>query len=223
MQGRREKTSQQKKSRYQLVDCEKKKRSFESDTRAEKKLYQWFVDHPLVVQSPIKGDVLLLKDPLNSKVKVKTPKLLLQVPITELYDDLMGTGTLGKDWAKKPDGSPLICDTSFRALKPPQLRTMSSRHKQMCGCEICIMISQMQGSLNNFCRKWLKKLEDDAKHIPERNSDANKIAIERASNYKNAAFLNGKPLHQKPKDAVKTIMCPKGERFQLPHMRCILR
>ena len=42
-------------------------------------------------------------------------------------------------------------------------------------------------------------------------------------NHKHAVFPLGQPLHPKPKDALKEIMCEPVEGFELPHMNCVLR
>jgi hypothetical protein len=58
------------------------------------RLHQWIVDHPQVVQSPITNNTLLLLD-RESGLTIHVPKLLLEISIRELHNDLIAPPTSG--------------------------------------------------------------------------------------------------------------------------------
>ena len=60
----------------------------------------------------------------------------------------------------KTTGKVLISDTALCSFLPPQLRRMSERHKQMCGCETCVISASMQQSLNAFHSRLSKQVAD---------------------------------------------------------------
>jgi hypothetical protein len=96
------------------------------------KLDQWILGHPQVIQSPITNDTLLLRD-RETGVVTRVPKLLLEIPIRELHNDLIASpesGGLAE--ARDAKGDVIISDSMLRCLLPPQLRKMTERHKQMC-------------------------------------------------------------------------------------------
>jgi hypothetical protein len=188
-----------------------------------KKLYEWFLNHPQVIASPIASDTLLLKDPDDPTKKIRVGKLLLQISYRELHNDLLSDGPSGLLEARhSTTNEPLISDTALRALTPPQVRTMTTRHKLMCGCETCIIVSQMQSSLNNYRSILLKRLEREASNFPERSRNR-AGALARALFYKNEVLLNDKALHGKPKDALLAIQCEPIEGLSVPHFNCVIR
>ncbi len=90
-------------------------------------LHTWVINHPNVIDSPIARDTLLIKDPETGQKK-RTGKLLLEISVRELHNNLLEPTVNGGL------GEVLISDTALRYLLPPQLRPMTERHKQMCGC-----------------------------------------------------------------------------------------
>ena len=50
------------------------------------------------------------------------------------------------DFDKKHPGK--LKESAFRALRPPELRRMSKRHLDMCGCRWCIEMRLFQDALN---------------------------------------------------------------------------
>jgi hypothetical protein len=171
-----------------------------------KKLHDWIIEHPHVISSPIADDTLLVPNPENPKTKVRVGKLLLQISYCELHNDLLSTGREGLPEAKDNNGKPLISDTALRALLPPQVRTMTERYKQMCGCEICIVVRSMQSSLNIYRLDLLKRLRNDASTFRP-NTRNRRIATERAEAYAGAIYPNGQHIHGRPKDALQAIQC----------------
>ena len=73
----------------------------------------------------------------------------------DLYDDKMGLA----EAIDAIDGKELISDTRLRSLIPPFFKPMTESMRQVCGCEMCIIIERHQTCLNEFRRRQLKKLE----------------------------------------------------------------
>jgi hypothetical protein len=110
-------------------------------------LRQWILDHPHVINSPIAKDTLLVTNAQG--VKERVSKLLLEIPIRDLHNDLILPPREG-DLADAQDssGNVSISDTSLRRLLPKQLQVASESHKQLCGCKICLTARLHQLSLN---------------------------------------------------------------------------
>ena len=53
----------------------------------------------------------------------------------------------------------LISDTALRSFISPQVREMTTRLCQICGCELCIIPNYMQVSLNIFRTKLVTDLQ----------------------------------------------------------------
>ena len=83
----------------------------------EEKVISFIVNHPNVVQSPLMNDCVLVKDKDDPTVVKKVPKLLLQVSIRELHNDLIEQ----LPEASK-DGIPLVSDSVLRKMIPPQVK-----------------------------------------------------------------------------------------------------
>ena len=105
----------------------------------------------------------------------------------------------------------LISDTALRSLIPPNIKKMSDKYKEMCGCEICIMAKSHQSDLNAYRLYMLKRMQKS-------KVDTNTTGL-----YKYAVYRNNKHLHEKPKDALQCIQCPPLDGFSVPQMKCILR
>ena len=174
------------------------------------KVIDWITSHEHIINSPIYNETLLINDPETSK-KNRVAKLLLEIPVRELHNNLVAPveeGGLAE--SRDATGSIIISDTNLRVLikeSLPQLRRMMSRHKQMCGCETCIIMSSLQKSLNGYRRKQEKSLGTllaaDKKYICQ-------------------VLPSGEHWHEKPTDALKEIQCPPL-LCGFPHWSCVLR
>ena len=124
----------------------------------EEKVVSFIKNHPNVVQSPIMNDYVSVKDTVDPSVVQKVPKLLLQVSIRELHNDLIEQ----LPEASK-DGIPLISDTKLREMMPPQVKKMTERYKEMCGCTDCVSIGYFHRDNNVYTMLFgnnLKKIRD---------------------------------------------------------------
>jgi hypothetical protein len=113
-------------------------------------ILDWIYKHPDAIHSPLHDDTLLVPDPTDATKKVRKNKVLLQVSVRELHNDLycptIGLGDADKD----KNGDNLISDTMMRALLPPELRMITNHYKMMCCCESCMLAHYYQSALNRF-------------------------------------------------------------------------
>ena len=49
-----------------------------------------------------------------------------------------------------------VSETGLRFLLPDQLKEFTPRYKQMCECECCIIIKQLQPTLNSWRKRQIK-------------------------------------------------------------------
>ena len=106
---------------------------------------KWIRNHPHVIFSPQKDDTVEVRDPFTGNVVRKT-KLLLQIPVRELYQDLYNPGTGHDDLVRDSDGKHLVSDTMFCALLPPEMRMLSNTYKQGCCCKMCTLFGYFQSA-----------------------------------------------------------------------------
>jgi hypothetical protein len=195
-------------------------RGISADVRA--KLIRWIVDHPHVIPSPISNDTLLVFNPVT-QTKERVAKLLLEIPVRELHNDLIKTvldGGLAE--AKSENGNVLISDTVLRNSLPPQLRPATERQKIMCGCEVCLSIRSHQSSLNAWRSRHARTMEADASAQPD--AQLRVAGQVRAASYKLEVFRNEGPWHPKPSDAIAEIQCNARPYVGIthPHWMCVL-
>jgi hypothetical protein len=91
-------------------------RNVDQDVRD--KLHAWIINHEMVIESPISNDILLKLNPVTG-IKERVPKLLLQIPVRELHNDLVKPieeGGLLK--ARDENVIALISHTALRSMMP---------------------------------------------------------------------------------------------------------
>ena len=117
-------------------------------------LHEWIGNHLQVVNSSIYNKTLLVPDHKQPGTKIRVSKLLRKISICELHNYLISESSFFqlKEEIEEIREKPLISNTALRALMPKIFRKMTDRYKQMCGCEICVIICIMQESLNSY---WL--------------------------------------------------------------------
>ena len=175
----------------------------------------------MIATLPNSSDMLLSLNTENPAIKSLTSKLYLQISMQELHNNLLSDPLLGLLETQDANGQPVISNTALRVLLPPQVRSMTKRCKQMCGCEVCIIIQQQQMLLNAYRLSLIRQLDEEALEYPDKARK--QIAMVRAQDYRNTIFPNGTHLHSKPTDALISIMCPNVKVFDVPHMDCTLR
>ena len=185
----------------------KRKRYRKLSDETIRELHIWLKEHPDVVTSPNSNDTLLVAGPDGEKIRV--PKLLLQCSYVQLHNDLIKSQQEGGFApARDESGKVVISDTALRLHRPQELRPMTKRHKQMCGCETCIVSKQLLLTLNAWRRRRVEKLEREER-----------VACDK---YKEQLFLCH---HADVKGQIMSMMCePCNEEEQsLPKWKCVLR
>ena len=138
--------------KWSIKPCIVRTRKISKALRQE--IVDWIMKTSNVRQSPITCDTLLIAD-VDSNVKHRLPKLLLECSMQQLHNELIASpddgGLLGARHAKT--NYVKISDTMLRSLVPPQLRPMTDNHKMMCGCAICNTSKYMQEYLNAFLQR----------------------------------------------------------------------
>ena len=110
----------------------------------------WLNKHSMDIESPIAKDTLLVPDRNNpGGTKVRINKILLQISVRELYNDMLSEDPMvGLPRCRDDNGNILISDWKLQAMLPPHLRMMSDRYKIMCGCEYCIQMYNVHQNYN---------------------------------------------------------------------------
>jgi hypothetical protein len=208
----------------------KAKRRSRYNAEYKESIKQWVMNHQFVRVSPIKSDMLKIDGE-------DVPKLLREIPIREMHNDLCKTEEDGGlKCALDAEGKPTIGDSRFRILLKevlPQLRKASLRHKQMCGCETCIGMRYLQEALNRYRAKYITNREKEirlqqnsvSQETRTRSRGGGQEELRRNEEelkaYQDLVMPNGKPMHEKPKDALEAVMCaPVKDGFR--RWECVL-
>jgi hypothetical protein len=184
---------------------------------------KWIINHENVVHSPISSDTLLVKL-FGFNTKQPIGKLLLEIPVRDLHNHLVSrVEEGGLPQARNQNGDIVISDTALRRIIKsdiPQLRRLTERYKQMCGCELCITVATHQRSLNAWRFRKLRELGNKINSTQGENDRL--LAVARHAGYRDFMLPAGVPLHSKSRDAVKAIMCQPLE-CGYPPWNCVLQ
>jgi hypothetical protein len=124
-----------------------------------------------VIHSPIANDTILVKLEGHDE-KQRVGKLLLEIPVRELHCLMVAKAEVGGLALAQDDSERIIISDSMlrKIIKKdmPQVKKATDRHKQMCGCELCIQCALHQKSLSAWRYRRLQKLEADAKDLLSR-------------------------------------------------------
>jgi hypothetical protein len=198
------------------------------------KVIEFVRNHKDVRVSPLWRDVLLIKgDPV--------PKLLRECPIRELLNDVYAAKIEG---ISDEMSSHLLSYEKFRLVlkqKIPEMRKASNRHKQLCGCEICITVRTAHIALNKYRVQNLKLLKENCKILnneikefvcTHRSSEKKLEKLKykkdclqkRVESYEQYCFVNHVARHENASDAVKTLYCKEVviDNQSYPHFSCTL-
>ncbi|OEU19451.1 hypothetical protein FRACYDRAFT_235505 [Fragilariopsis cylindrus CCMP1102] len=185
---------------------------------------RWLDNHNMVIQSPLASDTLLVPDGTTSGVKKRVNKILLQIPVRELHNDLSDADPLiGLAGARDCNGNILISDTKLRELLPPHLRMMSDRYKIMCGCEPCIQMINLQQSYNRFICYRVKDFKERRDGFNPRTRRY-MAADETLKKYQDKVQPRGKARFKTAKLAMVCCLCaPPDDGFQSLHkLDCVI-
>ena len=123
-------------------------------------------------ESPIARDNLLVTD-VESILKLRVPKLLLECSMQQFHNELIASpddgGLLEAIHADTNDV--IISDIMICSLSPPQPRPITDNQKMMYGCAICNTSKYFQELLNECRRKQLKTMKDKSDNSHGRKKD----------------------------------------------------
>jgi hypothetical protein len=92
-------------------------------------------------------------------VKGRRGKLLLEIPVWELHNDmLLPINEGGFAGVRDTDGQIIISGTTQRKLLSKELHPVTETHKQLCGCKLCNTATSLQKTLNAFRSRSLTQL-----------------------------------------------------------------
>ena len=210
---------------WSLVEARKGYTKITSAVKAA--LHAWVLNHPRVVNSPIANETLLVKNPATGEVE-RVSKLLGEISIREMHNDLIALpisqGGPGGGLAEARDakGKIIISDSALRYLLPAQLKAMTEKHKQMCGCETCLVPDSHQRTLNAWRARRKRTMCEEAAALPPSARNTKAVAAARA--YQPTLNMTPpSPWHSKPGLALGEIQCAPCAGIGLPHWDCVLR
>ena len=179
---------------------------------------KWILNHLHVVISLISNDTLMIKDDDTGRM-VTVAKILLEISVRELNNDLISPPSEGAyEGEINSEGFFKSVITMLRSLLPPQLRKMTEKHKQMCGCEKYIGPSRIHSSLNAWRTMHLKKMTTDAKQI-HKGTREHVLETKKTEMYKSYIYSDTQrkiPLHPKPPKAILCMQCDPVEGGEFP-------
>ena len=156
---------------------------------SKKFLYNWILQHPQVVVSPIENDCLKLS--IDGQVEPQlVPKFLLRVSAIELHNRMVSPPKEGglKE-AIYADNNNIISDSTLHNILPHQLKKMTPRYKVICGCECCISAKSMHYFLLTWRDLHLKHHKNRSHN--EQNRRSGEISSRIFETYKNSVRPHG--------------------------------
>ena len=92
------------------------------------------INHPQLVNSPVSNYTLLVPDTELPGKKIRVSKLILQISICELHNNLIFEISIYqfKEEINETTGNPFISGTALRAIIPKNVRKKTGRYKHMC-------------------------------------------------------------------------------------------
>ena len=185
------------------------------------KLLDWIMNHPHVVPSPIARDTVLVKvkNCHGEDVRERVGKLLLEISVRELHQDLMKPPPIGlAEVYCESTQKLMISERYLRNMLPPQLRAMSFAQKQMCGCEMCTIMRMHHTSLLMYRKK-----------VCHKNLSSNVVTTRRRLNtysnfddYKSDIFCDNNHRYPNACDIMSTMMCATPPSGIIPKWGCIM-
>ena len=171
--------------------------------------------------SPITRDTLLVENPLTG-LKERRGKLLLEIPVRELHNDmLLPINEGGFAGIREANGQIIISDTTLRRLLPAELRPATETPKQLYGCELCNTARSLHKKLNAFRARTLKQMREGINQVVlPRQRLASLRALEEYRPL--VANADMSIMHIKLSDVVTTMTCPRVANTDFPPWKCVL-
>ena len=106
-------------------------------------LHEQVTHHPYVHCYPLYKDMLWWKKYDGTKEQIA--KLLINISIRELHNYMMRSQKDGGlPGVRDPVGNLIISDTTLKDNLTFNMKPIQERHKQVCGCETCIIMEAYQ-------------------------------------------------------------------------------
>ena len=186
-----------------------------------KPLFEWIVNHPHVISSPLHKDTVVVKVPASNGqvLKERVGKLLLEISIRELHQDLLQPPPVGlADVYCKSSKKCLISESFLRNIIPPQLRPITFSQKQLCGCETCTVMRLIHSSLVKFRKKVIQSHNPQSRTVTRsRTNSSDSIA-------KYCTFLkdNNSLLSNDISPIISSMTCPSEDDNGLFQWNCVM-
>ena len=149
-------------------------------------IVEWIISHPNVNPSFVLSDVVTFLNPISNQKDV-FPKHLMEISIRDIKNDTTkpsedgGLESVGDYVTQKVP----INGTTLRSFIPPQVRKITPRLRQICGCELFIITKDMQIDLNIFRTRLVTDLHYKSVGIHKHNS---LFSIKSAAHYNDKVF-----------------------------------
>ena len=184
-----------------------------------KYLYNWILQHPQVLQSPIANDCL--EASIDSTLNNSWFKKIPQVYVRELYNSMVSTVEEGglKE-ASNVDNNIIISDSTLQSILPPQLKNMSDRYEVMCSCECCISSKSIHSSLLSWLDRYLSKINDISQNA--QNTRSGEMDNHLFETYKNSMTPHGRHIYATAAAMAMDTMCAyPPSQHELIHCKCV--
>ena len=184
-------------------------------------LFDWIINHPHVIPSPIARDTVLVKVPTNDGgfTKERVGKLLLEISVRELHQDLIRPPPIGFNGAFCKDTKKLLISERYlRNMLPPQLRAITFAQKQICGCECCTIMRMHHESLLKYRKAILNEQASSSRRATRNMSNKNVSFIE----YQSEVMIGNDLKYASPRDMLPTMTCQSLSADNLPRWECVL-
>ena len=190
-------------------------------SKLNKELLEWILNHHHVVRSPQETILVKVPTPNGGKVLERVGKLLLEVSVRELHQDLMKDPPIGFKGAYSNEipRKLLISERYLRNMLPPQLKSMTFADKQLCGCACCTITKMVHACLLKY-RKKVLSLQSLSKSPMATRRSYNKIAD--LDEYKYALQHNNQLKVSHPREVLKTMTCQNVNHDTLPKWSCVM-
>ena len=185
------------------------------------KLFDWIINHPHVISSPIPRDTVLVNvpQPNGTVIKERVGKLLLEISVRELHQDLLKSPPIGiSEVYCKITNNIIVSERHLRNMLPPQLRPISFSQKQLCGCECCTIMKMLHTAIVKFRKKALESDESSLSIHTRSRNDSFRLYKEYVSFLKE----NDNVTTSHASDVINTMACPVDTSTGLVHWKCAL-
>ena len=184
-------------------------------------LFEWVLNHPHVIASPIYKDTVIVNVPNGNGefTKERVGKLLLEISVRELHDDMMKDPPIGfSDAYCKSTNKLLISERYLRNMLPPQLKPISEYQKQMCGCECCTVMRMHHESLLKFRKRECEQYSQNST-TRTRSKSLERISF---NDYLSEIMVDNRPVFPKARDVLKSMTCEIARDQCLPRWKCVM-